>query len=254
MRVLNSDYLYRGTVTKVVEEVCRTLVTQSIAHSLYTPALEEMPVYYQGQTIAVLVPDDDPLAPASMLATGVAGAIGGVLLNPIEVIHTRMVLQRNVSDAKYQNILQGLALVYDEEGLEGLFAGWQLAAIAHGVLPVLSDIGDSLLAELFEGVYGDDGVSSVGYVLCDILYNLAVLQIQMPLEVMRRRLYVQGALKHGFHPVTKVTRTAYTSTADIATRIYAEEGVSTFFSGFATHFAAATGAIVLYIGLQLAGE
>eukprot|EP01134_Creolimax_fragrantissima_P001854 CFRG1854T1 len=255
LKLLKSNFLFRGNITKIIEETARTLLTKSISEAMYTPELYEEEVSYGGQNITLLVPDEDALAPGAMISTGIAGLLTGALLTPLEVVHTRMVLQRKINGkAKYENTLQALALIYDEEGLEGLFAGWQVSAFAHGLLPLLESIEDALMYELFGGAFGDPGVSSFTYAICDFIYQVLVVQLQMPFEVMRRRLHVQGAVEHGYQPITRITRTKYSGVKDTVTRIFAEEGPTTFYHGFLSHFLATTGAVIVYYAMEIVSQ
>ena len=66
----------------------------------------------------------------------VASLVANGLATPLEVVRTRLLLQRSANgfgSTQYSGIIDALTTIYEEEGVEALFLGLQVRLLWNGV-------------------------------------------------------------------------------------------------------------------------
>ena len=71
-----------------------------------------------------------------MLASGAAGALSALFINPIWVVKTRILSTSATHEGAYQSMIGGLSSLLRQEGIRGYFRGFvpALAGVSHGAL------------------------------------------------------------------------------------------------------------------------
>ncbi|KAL2014540.1 hypothetical protein VTN00DRAFT_2065 [Thermoascus crustaceus] len=173
------------------------------------------------------VTDDEYRPPYlhAMLAGGIGGTSGDLLMHSLDTVKTRQQGDPHIPP-KYTSMSQSYMTIYRQEGLRrGLYGG---------VTPAL--IGSFPGTVIFFGVYEyskrhmlDAGINpSVSYLTGGFLADLAASVIYVPSEVLKTRLQLQGRYNNPyFHSGYN-----YRSTADAFRTIVRQEGPSALFHGY----------------------
>ncbi|KAL2000739.1 hypothetical protein VTN02DRAFT_2675 [Thermoascus thermophilus] len=161
----------------------------------------------------------------AMLAGGIGGTSGDMLMHSLDTVKTRQQGDPHVPP-KYTSMSQSYRTIYRQEGLRrGLYGG---------VTPAL--IGSFPGTVIFFGVYEyskrhllDAGINpSVSYLTGGFLADLAASVIYVPSEVLKTRLQLQGRYNNPhFHSGYN-----YRSTADAFRTIVRQEGPAALFYGY----------------------
>lgn len=160
-----------------------------------------------------------------MIAGGIGGATGDLLMHSLDTVKTRQQGDPNIPP-RYTSLANSYYTIWRQEGVRrGLYSGW---------VPAL---GGSLPGTmLFFGTYEfskrfmiDHGVQShIAYLSAGFLGDLAASIVYVPSEVLKTRLQLQGRYNNphfysGYN---------YQGTADAARTIVRREGVSALFHGY----------------------
>ncbi|KAL2218586.1 mitochondrial carrier domain-containing protein [Thermoascus aurantiacus ATCC 26904] len=161
----------------------------------------------------------------AMLAGGIGGTSGDMLMHSLDTVKTRQQGDPHIPP-KYTSMSQSYMTILRQEGIRrGLYGG---------VTPAL--IGSFPGTVIFFGVYEwskrhmlDAGVMpSVSYLAAGFLADLAASVIYVPSEVLKTRLQLQGRYNNPyFHSGYN-----YRSTADAFRTIIRQEGFSALFYGY----------------------
>eukprot|EP00123_Amoebidium_parasiticum_P008169 comp18622_c0_seq1/m.20212 comp18622_c0_seq1/g.20212 ORF comp18622_c0_seq1/g.20212 comp18622_c0_seq1/m.20212 type:complete len:334 (-) comp18622_c0_seq1:128-1129(-) len=230
---------WKANASRAAAEMIQSLLETSIRTTIDPgPELEEIMVLDRvtNSPVTIEVIPEPPLDALALTANIAGAAISGLVINPLELIHARLVVQRRVNGRLYySDVVRAVTRIYEEEGVAGFFAGAVPTMIYYAVHTIMSDMGDQILEELL-GFAPEDNPLLFG--LCDFAWHLVRLGIQLPLETVRRRLYIQGAVQRGMPTVVRTTSrsTPYKDSVDVVSRIIAEEGPGSLYAGFLTQF------------------
>ncbi|KAL9009434.1 MAG: hypothetical protein Q9173_005536 [Seirophora scorigena] len=160
-----------------------------------------------------------------MLAGGVGGTSGDLLMHSIDTVKTRQQGDPHIP-SKYTTLSSSYAKIYRQEGLRrGLYSG---------VTPAF--LGSFPGTLIFFGCYEyskrhliDAGVhSSLAYLTSGFIADLAASVVYVPSEVLKTRLQLQGRYNNPFFR----SGYNYRSTLHAARTIIKEEGIAALFYGY----------------------
>ncbi|OTB06390.1 hypothetical protein M426DRAFT_319122 [Hypoxylon sp. CI-4A] len=161
----------------------------------------------------------------SMIAGGLGGTTGDMLMHSLDTVKTRQQGDPHIPP-KYTSLGSSYYKIWRQEGVgRGLYGGW---------LPAM--LGSFPGTVLFFGTYEwskrhmiDYGIQShISYLTAGFLGDLAASIVYVPSEVLKTRLQLQGRynnpyFKSGYN---------YRGTLDAVKTIVRKEGVSEMFSGY----------------------
>ncbi len=198
-----------------------------------------------------------PLIPVS--ASIGLSAVVNLLLTPLDLIRIRLVTQSIYSsEIKCKTVSSAITTIYREEGgLSGLFPNKIFSGLTAILLPTLRILPISLLNH-----FADNWIESIGipsgfaYALTQFIFNCTNLAIILPIETVRRRLYLQTAKKT--HPRwiyrVPVSPTPYLGFWNCLRRICQEEGVPALYQGWSMQLASSTVLLASNIVLEMENE
>ncbi|KAL9119796.1 MAG: hypothetical protein Q9187_003650 [Circinaria calcarea] len=161
----------------------------------------------------------------SMIAGGIGGTTGDLLMHSIDTVKTRQQGDPHIPP-KYTSMSSTYAKIFRQEGVRrGLYSG---------VTPAF--LGSFPGTVIFFGTYEyskrhliDLGVpNSLAYLAGGFLADFAASFVYVPSEVLKTRLQLQGRYNNPFFQ----SGYNYRSTLDAARTIVREEGVSALFHGY----------------------
>lgn len=166
-----------------------------------------------------------PAYPHAMLAGGIGGSMGDMLMHSLDTVKTRQQGDPHVP-SKYTSLGQTYHTIWRQEGIRrGLYGGW---------IPALA--GSFPGTVLFFGTYEwskrqmlDYGVQQhLAYLSAGFVGDLAASFVYVPSEVLKTRLQLQGRynntnFKSGYN---------YRGTIDAARTIVRTEGAAALFYGY----------------------
>ncbi|KAK9804591.1 hypothetical protein WJX73_004462 [Symbiochloris irregularis] len=177
---------------------------------------------------------DDP-AVVSLLAGGLAGALTATFVCPLDVLKTRLQVQRRATAPKYYGIPGSLRTIFNTEGLPGLYRG--LTPTLFALLPnwaVYFTVYERLKISLGKRTRGENSTHhwhpSAVHMMAAAGAGVATMTITNPLWVVKTRLQTQhmgvrmGRATGGKAPL-------YKGTFDCLRRIRREEGLAGLYSG-----------------------
>lgn len=181
------------------------------------------------------LPDDsiplvhlDDVAPnfATLMASHI---ITGIALSPIELIRTRLVVQASAPQyKKYHGLLDGLQQFHSEEGLSTVFTPPILTStiLYHGLNCFFKSSPPIIISRML-GISSLD--SPVLYALSELAFNTLELLFLLPVETIRRRMFVQPRPllllnTRPFRPIVPLRPLPYSSLFGGFSSIIAEEG------------------------------
>ncbi|KAL1898721.1 hypothetical protein Cpir12675_001724 [Ceratocystis pirilliformis] len=171
------------------------------------------------------VDDDRPPYLHTMLAGGLGGSTGDLLMHSLDTVKTRQQGDPNFPP-KYKSIGSSYYTIWKQEGIRrGLYGGWQAAMM-----------GSFPSTVLFFGSYEyskrlliDWGVQQhVSYLTAGFIGDFAASIVYVPSEVLKTRLQLQGRYNNPYF----VSGHNYRGTIDAARTIVRQEGFSALFHGF----------------------
>ncbi|PHH88574.1 hypothetical protein CDD83_7355 [Cordyceps sp. RAO-2017] len=161
----------------------------------------------------------------AMLAGGIGGSTGDLLMHSLDTVKTRQQGDPSVPP-KYTSLGQSYYTIWRQEGIRrGLYGGW---------IPALG--GSFPATVLFFGSYEwskrvliDHGLQHhLSYLSAGLVGDLAASVVYVPSEVLKTRLQLQGRYNNPhFHSGYN-----YRGTIDAARTIVRTEGVSALFYGY----------------------
>ncbi|ODA77963.1 hypothetical protein RJ55_06566 [Drechmeria coniospora] len=169
--------------------------------------------------------EDRPPYLHSMIAGGIGGSTGDLLMHSLDTVKTRQQGDPNIP-TRYPSLGQSYYTIWRQEGIRrGLYGGW---------IPALS--GSFPGTVLFFGTYEwskrfliDHGLQHhLAYLSAGFLGDLAASVVYVPSEVLKTRLQLQGRynnphFRSGYN---------YRGTVDAARTIVRTEGASALFYGY----------------------
>ena len=177
-----------------------------------------------------------PPSASEKLAAGLtAGALGGLLINPVDVLKTRAQISGGESGYQHSPRLgfaSAAAAMIREEGAAGLVRGVGVNTL-RGILGPGSQVtAYSLLKEHAGRLSGNTlGASDVAtHVTCSLLSAAVSVAFVNPVDVLRTRLYNQPFGTGG-------VGLRYSGGIDAAAKLLRAEGPFAFYKGAGAHFA-----------------
>jgi hypothetical protein len=184
------------------------------------------------------------------------------LLTPFDLVRTRLVAQSIYnSEIKCKTLTSALSTIYREEGrLSGLYPNKIFNGITSVLLPALRILPMSLFNHFADAWIESLGIpKGLAYALAQFTFSCTNLAITLPIETIRRRLYLQSIKK----PQTSsprwiyrvpVSPTPYLGFWNCLRRICQEEGVSALYQGWSMQIASSTVLLASNIVLELENE
>lgn len=162
-----------------------------------------------------------------------AEAIAGILLSPIELIHTRMAVQSvyNV-ERKYPNSVACARDIYVKKGILGLYPNFGLTACLKILAPSVRILPSTALSSFWERLAKElTLLHHLAYFGSSFAVMCAPFFIVSPMETIRRRLFVQASAQSAVVPRVPVAEMKYTGFWNCLYRIIKEEGISALYQG-----------------------
>lgn len=192
----------------------------------------------------------------------VLSAAVNFLLSPLDLVRTRLVAQSIYnSEIKCKTVTSALRTVYREEGgLAGLYPNKIFSGMTSILLPALRILPMSLFNHFAESFIESLGIpSGIAYSLAQFTFSCTNLAITLPIETIRRRLYLQSMKNTQISssrwiyrvPVSPVP---YIGFWNCLRRICQEEGVSALYQGWSMQLASSTVLLASNIVLEMDGE
>ncbi|XP_030840640.1 mitochondrial dicarboxylate carrier [Strongylocentrotus purpuratus] len=137
---------------------------------------------------------DDPSRPLpfyqKMLLAGFAGAVGGFVGTPADMINVRMQNDIKLQPAErrnYKHALDGLWQVYKKEGVVSLWNGWSMA-VARGFLMTFGQVAlyDQYKQFLLQSGYFNDNIMT--HFTASTMAGTCATVLTQPADVMKTRL------------------------------------------------------------------
>ena len=206
-------------------------------------------------------PDLIPYFPVIPVTASIAlGAIVNFLLTPLDLVRTRLVCQSIYSsEIKCKSITRALKLIYKEEGgVAGLYPNKIFSGFTAILLPALRILPMTLFNH-----FADTWTSSIGlppgltYALVQFLFSCTNLVVTLPIETIRRRLYLQTISKKVPTPWiyrVPVSPTPYLGFWNCLRRICQEEGVPALYQGLSMQLASSTVLLASNLVLEMESE
>ena len=198
--------------------------------------------------------------PAVPVTASIAlSAIVNFLLTPLDLVRTRLVAQSIYnSEIKCKTLTSALSTIYREEGsLLGLYPNKIFTGITSILLPALRILPMSLFNHFAEDWIESFGIpSGLAYALAQFAFSCTNLAITLPIETIRRRLYLQN-----FKPTqtssskwiyrVPVSPIPYLGFWNCLRRICQEEGISALYQGWSMQLASSTVLLASNIVLEM---
>ncbi|KAK9804375.1 hypothetical protein WJX72_009817 [[Myrmecia] bisecta] len=174
---------------------------------------------------------DDPEV-VSAVSGGLAGALTATFICPLDVLKTRLQVQRTAS-VQYVGITGGLSKILHEEGFRGLYRG--LSPTLFALLPnwaVYFTVYERLKVTFTERAAesGRNIPAPTIHMASASAAGVATLVFTNPLWVVKTRLQTQHM---GLHMGRRPNGAMYKGTFDALYRIAREEGLAGLYSGLA---------------------
>jgi len=155
-----------------------------------------------------------------MKAATIAGALTQLITNPIWVVKNRLQLQlRNGDASNYKSTLDAFSVIFREEGIRGLYAGFGLSLVnnIHGVVQLVT------FEKLRRKLIDFNGSAHLGFIpafTVAALSKVVATLVTYPITTVRTR--VQERPGHGLR---------YKGTWDAISSMMRSEGISCFYRG-----------------------
>ena len=184
------------------------------------------------------------------------------LLSPLDLVRTRLVTQSIYhSEIKCKTLTSALSAIYHEEGgFSGLYPNKIFSGITAVLMPSLRILPMSLFNHFAETWIESLGIpSGLAYSLAQFAFSCTNLAITLPIETIRRRLYLQS-IKNTQTSSPKwiyrvpVSPTPYFGFWNCLRRICHEEGVSALYQGWSMQLASSTVLLASNIVLEMENE
>lgn len=229
--------------------------TQAALEEILTsPILWNRPGGLLGYAFSNSSVNDFPVVPVT--ASICLNAAVGLLLTPLDLVRTRLVAQSIYpSEIKYKSLTMAISAIYKEEGgLSGLYPNKALSVISAILLPTLRILPMSLFNHFAESWIESIGVpSALAYPLAQFFFSCTNLAITLPVETIRRRLYLQHRKSNWIYRVT-VSPTPYHGFWNCLRRICQEEGPQALYQGWSMQLASSTILLASNLVLEMENE
>lgn len=182
------------------------------------------------------------------------------VLTPLDMVRTRIVAQSiYASEVKCKSLTSALNTIYREEGgFAGLYPNKIFSGIAALLLPALRILPMSIFNHFADSWIESYGIpSGFAYSLAQFVFSCANLAITLPIETIRRRLYLQSPRKINSRKWiyrVPVSPTQYHGFWNCLRRICQEEGVSALYQGWSMQLASSTVLLASNIVLEMESE
>ncbi|XP_066313900.1 uncharacterized protein [Miscanthus floridulus] len=177
------------------------------------------------QTVPGLDTDSNNVGVVRLLGGGLAGITAASLTYPLDVVRTRLATQ--TTTRYYKGIFHAVSTICRDEGVKGLYKG--LGATLLGVAPSIAisfSVYESLRSHWqMERPHDSTAVVSL---FCGSLSGIASSTATFPLDLVKRRMQLQGAAGTASVQKSTITRTI----RDILQR----EGLRGFYRGIAPEY------------------
>ena len=183
-------------------------------------------------TVHSMSGSDGPITSSERLAAGLtAGALGGLLINPVDVCKTRFQALGGLTGHQHhhQGGLDALSSLVRDEGVRGLFNGAATNTLRGFLGPGSQIVAYSWLKQNSQSV-GLTPSSPVTHVACSLTSAAMSVACVNPVDVIRTRLYNQPFAEGG-------RGLWYAHGMDAAGKIASSEGLGAFYKGAGSHFA-----------------
>lgn len=171
---------------------------------------------------------------SNFMAGGVSGLITASSLYPLELVRTRLSVQKN--KLKYNGIIDCSRFVYKNQGIKGFYRG--LSVCLMGVIPLYSiNFG---LFNLFRDMMG--GNTPINNLIAGNLSMMGAISVAFPSDLIKKRIQIRG--EHGVPN--------YKSLRECVMDIFRKEGIRGFYRGIGADYlktAPSNGIYFLIIGL-----
>jgi len=162
-----------------------------------------------------------------------AGALGGLLINPIDVCKTRAQIAGGLTGYQHTSAATGalgaLAALVQEEGVRGLFRGIMVNTL-RGFLGPGSQITSYNMLKEQATLHGADATSVTVHVSCSLTSAAISIACVNPVDVIRTRLYNQPFGEGG-------VGLRYASGLDAFLKLVSTEGPAALYKGALAHYA-----------------
>eukprot|EP00899_Mesostigma_viride_P007499 jgi/Mesvir1/16750/Mv25086-RA.2 len=161
-----------------------------------------------------------PLSDGMRLVAGaLAGSVSATVLYPLEVISSRMMMPNN----GYKSTTDCLLSIVRQNGIGGLYAG--IGPTLMGIVPYagINFAAYDILREAYKRQTGKEHLSTGATLAMGMVAGWLAMTVSFPLEVVRRRLQVQGSAGG---------KVVYAGALDCAQQLMKEGGVGAFYRGW----------------------
>ncbi|KAI8817414.1 mitochondrial carrier domain-containing protein [Fimicolochytrium jonesii] len=193
-----------------------------------TNAVESAPAHVAKHAAFPLTIKDPVIR--STVSGAAAGLLSSVLVCPLDVLKIRIQNQRHQSGVspKYTGTVQGVKLIWNEEGVRGLFRGLGTTTIAYIADRAIWFAAYNQLKDRLAAAAGrpPEDAGALVHLNASIGSSLVTMAFVNPLWVIRTRMMVQSTVKG------QASATHYTSTSHALSSILRTEGFSALYKGF----------------------
>lgn len=196
---------------------------------------------------------DFPLIPVT--SSICLNAMVNFLLTPLDLVRTRMVAQSIYNnEIKCKTFSSAISTIYKEEGgLNGLYPDKAFSIISSFLLPTLRILPMSLFSHFAESWIESFGIpAGFVYPIAQFFFNCANIVISLPIETIRRRLYLQSNQRWIYRVPTSAI--PYTGFWNCLRRICQEEGVHALYQGWSMQLASSTVLLASNMVLEVENE
>eukprot|EP00744_Colponema_vietnamica_P019599 GILI01027760.1.p1 GENE.GILI01027760.1~~GILI01027760.1.p1 ORF type:complete len:329 (-),score=45.87 GILI01027760.1:27-1013(-) len=159
-----------------------------------------------------------------MTAGASSGAVSALLTAPLDLLKTRLQVQKETVNPKYKGMIDGFKVIFKEEGARGLYSG--LGPTLLGLIPnwAVYFTSYSWLKSYISNLTGSDPVTNHWvHISSSMGAGCITAGATNPIWVVKVRMQTQSTLMHPDHH--------YTGIIDCFRRIKREEGMKGFYRG-----------------------
>lgn len=204
-----------------------------------------------------------PFAP--LLGSVFVTSLVNFLVTPLDLVRTRLVAQSiYTSEIKCKSPLAALKTIYREEGKNGLYPNKIFNGLTAILLPALKILPISLFTHFTENSIESIGIpAGFASAIAHFIFNCTNLLITLPIETIRRRLYLQV---HSLPNSAKsksytqwiyrvpISQVPYSGFWNCFRRICQEEGVSALYQGWSMQLISSTILLASNIVLEIEND
>ena len=179
------------------------------------------------------------------------------LLTPLDLVRTRMVAQSIYADEiKCKSLTSAITAIYKEEGgFSGLYPNKAFSIVSAVLLPTLRILPMSLFSHYAESWIETFGVPpEFAYPLAQFIFSCTNLFIILPIETIKRRLFLQNQKKSNWIYRVPVSPTPYHGFWNCLRRICLEEGPQALYQGWSMQLASSTVLLASNLILEMESE